>query len=112
MPGVREQLLEGLGLTVEAHAVPAAAAEAVGMTSATNLIVRHRFGDGPTIALNAHGDVVPPGLGWRRRSLWRHDRGQPARTGDVRPRRRGVEIGFRHLHLDVAGAEGGGREGR
>ena len=59
------QLLEGLGFTVEAHPVPAAAAEAVGMTSATNLIVRHRFGDGPTIALNAHGDVVPPGLGWR-----------------------------------------------
>ncbi len=59
------QLLEELGLTVEAHAVPAAAVEAVGMTSATNLIVRHRFGDGPTIALNAHGDVVPPGLGWR-----------------------------------------------
>ena len=35
------------------------------MKSATNLIVRHRFGDGPVIALNAHGDVVPPGLGWR-----------------------------------------------
>ncbi|MFX8250618.1 M20/M25/M40 family metallo-hydrolase, partial [Acinetobacter baumannii] len=31
----------------------------------TNLIVRHRFSeDGPTIALNAHGDVVPPGEGW------------------------------------------------
>ena len=43
----------------------AAAVEAVGMKSATNLIVRHRFGDGPMIALNAHGDVVPPGLGWR-----------------------------------------------
>jgi acetylornithine deacetylase/succinyl-diaminopimelate desuccinylase-like protein len=35
------------------------------MRSATNLIVRHRFGDGPVVALNAHGDVVPPGLGWR-----------------------------------------------
>jgi acetylornithine deacetylase/succinyl-diaminopimelate desuccinylase-like protein len=34
------------------------------MVSATNLIVRHRFGPGPTIALNAHGDVVPPGAGW------------------------------------------------
>ena len=35
------------------------------MISATNLVVRHRFGDGgPTIALNAHGDVVPPGEGW------------------------------------------------
>ncbi len=60
-----KELLEGLGLTVEAHTVPRAAVEAVGMTSATNLIVRHRFGDGPTVALNAHGDVVPPGLGWR-----------------------------------------------
>jgi acetylornithine deacetylase/succinyl-diaminopimelate desuccinylase-like protein len=39
--------------------------EAAGMKSVTNLIVRHRFGDGPVIALNAHGDVVPPGLGWR-----------------------------------------------
>ena len=39
---------------------------AAGMKSATNLIVRHRFGDGPTIALNAHGDVVPPGDGWTR----------------------------------------------
>jgi acetylornithine deacetylase/succinyl-diaminopimelate desuccinylase-like protein len=58
-------LLEGLGLAVEAHEVPRAAVEAVGMTSVTNLIVRHRFGDGPTVALNAHGDVVPPGLGWR-----------------------------------------------
>ncbi len=34
--------------------------------SATNLIVRRRFGDGPVIALNAHGDVVPPGTGWTR----------------------------------------------
>jgi len=57
-------LLEQLGLVVEAHAVPEAAVRATGMTSATNLIVRHRFGDGPVIALNAHGDVVPPGLGW------------------------------------------------
>jgi succinyl-diaminopimelate desuccinylase len=32
--------------------------------SITNLIVRERFGPGPVIALNAHGDVVPPGLGW------------------------------------------------
>ncbi|MEQ9608507.1 MAG: M20/M25/M40 family metallo-hydrolase, partial [Kiloniellaceae bacterium] len=31
----------------------------------TNLIVRRTFGKGgPTIALNAHGDVVPPGEGW------------------------------------------------
>ena len=36
-----------------------------GLESITNLIVRRRYGDGgPTIALNAHGDVVPPGDGW------------------------------------------------
>jgi len=34
------------------------------MRSATNLIVRRRFGPGPVVALNAHGDVVPPGEGW------------------------------------------------
>ena len=40
-----------------------------GMASATNLVVRRRFGDGgggPVVALNAHGDVVPPGEGWTR----------------------------------------------
>jgi acetylornithine deacetylase/succinyl-diaminopimelate desuccinylase-like protein len=58
-------LLEGLGLTVERHPVPAEAAEAAGLRSATNLIVRHRFGAGPTVALNAHGDAVPAGAGWR-----------------------------------------------
>jgi len=57
-------LLEGLGFAVEAHPVPPELAQAHGMKGATNLIVRHRFGDGPTLALNAHGDVVPPGLGW------------------------------------------------
>lgn len=60
-------LLEGMGLPVEAHPVPVDSVRAVGMISATNLIVRHRFGNGgPCIALNAHGDVVPPGLGWTR----------------------------------------------
>ncbi len=44
-----------------------ASSKANGMISATNLIVRRRFGrGGPTIALNAHGDVVPPGRGWTR----------------------------------------------
>jgi succinyl-diaminopimelate desuccinylase len=57
-------LLESLGFAVERHPVPAAEAEAAGMISATNLVVRQRFGPGPTIALNAHGDVVPPGAGW------------------------------------------------
>ena len=60
-----QRALEALGLAVEAYPVPQAEVTAVGMISATNLIVRARFGDaGPCIALNAHGDVVPPGAGW------------------------------------------------
>lgn len=58
--------LEALGFDVEVHRVPADLVRANGMASATNLIVRHRFGPGPTIALNAHGDVVPAGGGWTR----------------------------------------------
>jgi acetylornithine deacetylase/succinyl-diaminopimelate desuccinylase-like protein len=57
-------LIEALGLTVERHPVPEGLARECGMVSATNLVVRHRFGDGPVVALNAHGDVVPPGDGW------------------------------------------------
>lgn len=60
------ELLEGLGLTVERHPVPQDQVRANGMIAATNLVVRRRFGDGPVIALNAHGDVVPPGEGWTR----------------------------------------------
>ncbi len=59
------ELLAAMGLQAEKHAVPAHAVKAQGMESITNLIVRRPFGaEGPTIALNAHGDVVPPGEGW------------------------------------------------
>jgi acetylornithine deacetylase/succinyl-diaminopimelate desuccinylase-like protein len=59
-------LLTALDFSVERHAVPADLVRRHGMVAVTNLIVRERFGSGkgPTIALNAHGDVVPPGLGW------------------------------------------------
>ena len=57
-------LLEGFGFAVERHPVPEAQVRANGMASCVNLVVRERFGDGPTIACNAHGDVVPPGEGW------------------------------------------------
>ena len=57
-------LLEELGFAVEKHAVLDAIVRANGMTSVVNLVVRHRFGAGPIVALNAHGDVVPPGGGW------------------------------------------------
>jgi succinyl-diaminopimelate desuccinylase len=60
------ELLAAFGYTAEKHAVPADAVRAQGMESITNLIVRRRFGDGGrTVALNAHGDVVPPGEGWQ-----------------------------------------------
>ncbi|WP_066341922.1 M20 family metallopeptidase [Azohydromonas lata] len=59
------QLLSGFGFDVERHAVPAEEVKASGLESITNLIVRRRYADGGrTIALNAHGDVVPPGEGW------------------------------------------------
>jgi succinyl-diaminopimelate desuccinylase len=57
-------LIEDLGFKVERHPVPAQVLKANGLVSVTNLIVRRRFGPGPVIALNAHGDVVPPGKGW------------------------------------------------
>ena len=57
-------LLEGLGFEVERHPVPRDAVLAAELRSITNLVVRHRFGEGPGVALNAHGDVVPPGGGW------------------------------------------------
>jgi len=60
------ELLQAFGLQAEAHPVPAQAVRDYGLQSITNLIVRREYGaDGPRIALNAHGDVVPPGDGWQ-----------------------------------------------
>jgi succinyl-diaminopimelate desuccinylase len=59
------ELLQAFGFEAEKHPVPAQAVKDYGLESITNLIVRRRYGDGgPVIALNAHGDVVPPGEGW------------------------------------------------
>lgn len=59
------RMVEAWGWTAEQHAVPARQVHDYGMESITNLIVRRPYGDGgPTVALNAHGDVVPPGEGW------------------------------------------------
>ncbi len=69
------ELLAAMGLRAEKHPVPAWALQEYGLQSITNLIVRRRFGAsggehrpaaglGPIVALNAHGDVVPPGDGW------------------------------------------------
>ncbi len=59
------ELLAGFGLTAEKHPVPAQEVKDYGLESITNLIVRRPYGNGGrTVALNAHGDVVPPGEGW------------------------------------------------
>ncbi len=68
------QLLAGFGFEAEKHAVPADEVKAAGMESITNLIVRRYYSKdrtaegrpagGRVVALNAHGDVVPPGEGW------------------------------------------------
>ncbi|WP_296490562.1 M20/M25/M40 family metallo-hydrolase [Rhodoferax sp.] len=61
------ELLQAMGIEAEKHPVPDTEVRAAGLQSITNLIVRHRYGaGGKTIALNAHGDVVPPGEGWTR----------------------------------------------
>ena len=56
------ELLKGFDMQAEAFEIPAAQVRAHGLESITNLIVRRRYGEGRVVALNAHGDVVPPGL--------------------------------------------------
>jgi len=58
------ELLEGFGFQAEKHPVPEADVKAYGLQTITNLVVRRKYGPGRTVALNAHGDVVPPGEGW------------------------------------------------
>ena len=59
------ELIQAFGFDAEKHVVPAQQVKDYGMESITNLIVRRPYGTGgKTIALNAHGDVVPPGEGW------------------------------------------------
>jgi len=62
------ELLNAMGLPTEKHPVPVDLVKAAGLETITNLVVHRKYGkgpkSGPTIALNAHGDVVPPGEGW------------------------------------------------
>ncbi len=58
------ELLHTMGLPAEQFEIPTALVHEHGLSSITNLIVRRRYGEGRVIALNAHGDVVPPGEGW------------------------------------------------
>ena len=60
------EMVTAFGWHAEKHAVPTQQVIDYGLRSITNLIVRRPYGSGPTIALNAHGDVVPPGDGWTR----------------------------------------------
>ncbi|HEY4068372.1 MAG TPA: M20/M25/M40 family metallo-hydrolase [Burkholderiaceae bacterium] len=59
------ELLKAFDFEAEKHPLPEAEVKAYGLTSLTNLIVRRPYAaGGRTVALNAHGDVVPPGEGW------------------------------------------------
>ena len=59
------ELLAEFGFEADAYEVPDAVVKASGLQSITNLVVRRRYqAPGKIIALNAHGDVVPPGAGW------------------------------------------------
>jgi len=58
------ELLQAMGLEAQKFPLPPEMAQAAGLQSVTNLLVRRRFGPGRTVLLNAHGDVVPPGEGW------------------------------------------------
>ena len=58
------ELLAAFGFSAEQYPVSNADVKAAGLESLINLVVRRPYGKGPTIMLNAHGDVVPPGDGW------------------------------------------------
>ena len=59
------ELVKSYGIQAEPHAVPEAIVREAGLESITNLIIKRQYGQGgKTLALNAHGDVVPPGEGW------------------------------------------------
>jgi succinyl-diaminopimelate desuccinylase len=58
------ELLDAMGLPAAKFAVPQAEVQAAGLQTITNLLVRRTYGEGKTVLLNAHGDVVPPGEGW------------------------------------------------
>jgi acetylornithine deacetylase/succinyl-diaminopimelate desuccinylase-like protein len=58
--------LEARGLAVERVPVPDPFARQCGRAGVMNLIVRRRFGPGPTVALAVAIDTLPAGDGWRR----------------------------------------------
>src|SRR5579864_535351 len=81
--------MEKLGFAVERHRVPDEVLARHGLRSVINVVVRERFGPGPTVALNAHGDVVPAGGGWSTdpygaeiRDGWMYGRGSAVSKSD------------------------------
>ena len=59
------EMVKAFGWQAEKHAPARQTVADYGMQSVTNLIVRRPYQTGgPTVALNAHGDVVPAGEGW------------------------------------------------
>ena len=59
------ELIEAMGIKVDKHEVPQAEVQAAGLETITNLVAHRKYGTGGiTVAMNAHGDVVPPGEGW------------------------------------------------
>jgi acetylornithine deacetylase/succinyl-diaminopimelate desuccinylase-like protein len=57
-------LLQDLWFVVEQHSVLEDLVRKRDIVRVVNLLVREQFGPGPLIALNSHGDVVPPVAGW------------------------------------------------
>jgi len=59
------ELIGAMGIPVDQYEVPQDEVHAAGLETITNLVARRRYGDGGrVVAMNAHGDVVPPGEGW------------------------------------------------
>jgi succinyl-diaminopimelate desuccinylase len=59
------ELLQAMGIESTLHEVPADTVRQHGLQSITNVVAKRRYGaGGRVVALNAHGDVVPPGEGW------------------------------------------------
>lgn len=62
---VLEKQLSELGFeNVSLLEIDGESVKANGMISMANVLAPTVFGEGINVVLNAHGDVVPPGLGW------------------------------------------------